>query len=87
MSSTKNKKKGMTMLWRVMCLFEKYNRMTLTIDEVGAEVGLASKTIRNRRLQGDFQWLLQDGRTLLADIKDVADYLEARRTGPAIAPA
>lgn len=68
-------------LWRVLFLAEKYGRMTLTLDEVAEQIGLAPGTIRNRRTRGEFQWLRSDGRTLTADVQDVAAFLEQLRTG------
>lgn len=70
------------MLWRVMFLAEKYGRMTLTLDEVAEQVGLAPGTIRNRRSRGEFSWLRADGRALYADVVDVAEYVERRRHSP-----
>jgi hypothetical protein len=70
-------------LWRVLFLAEQYGRMTLNLDEIAAQVGLASGTIRNRRMRGEFQWLKADGRALYADVSDVAAYLEQRRTADA----
>lgn len=69
-------------LWRVMFLTEHYGRMTLTLDEVAEQIGLAPSTIKNRRSQGEFAWLRADGRQLYADVADVAAYLESRRQGP-----
>lgn len=70
------------MLWRAMFLTEHYGRMTLTLDEVSEQIGLASSTIKNRRSKvgGGFDWLKSDGRQLYADVADVAAYLEQRRT-------
>lgn len=68
------------MLWRVMFLAEKYGRMTITLDEVAEQIGLAPSTIKNRRTSGEFAWLKADGRALYADVADVADYLERRRS-------
>lgn len=70
----------MSSVWRVMFLAEKYGRMTLALDEVAEQIGLAPSTIKNRRTQGEFGWLKADGRTLYADVQDVAAYLERRRT-------
>lgn len=67
-------------LWRVTFLAEKYGRLTLTLDEVAEQVGLAAGTIRNRRQKGEFAWLKSDGRALYGDVADVASYLEQRRT-------
>lgn len=67
------------MLWRVMFLTERYGRMTLTLDEVSEQIGLAASTIKNRRSLGEFAWLRADGRQLYADVADVAAYLEQRR--------
>lgn len=67
-------------LWRVLFLAEKYGRMTLTLDEIAEQIGIAPGTIRNRRTKGEFQWLNADGRTLTADAADVASFLEQRRT-------
>ena len=72
----------MGMIWRAMFLTEHYKRMTLTLDEVAEQIGLAPSTIKNRRSQGDFAWLRADGRQLYADVADVAQYLEDRRKGP-----
>lgn len=70
----------MSTIWRVMFLAEKYGRMTLTLDEVAEQVGLAAATIKNRRARGEFDWLRADGRSLYADVQDVAAFLERRRT-------
>ena len=69
-----------------MFLTEHYGRMTLSLDEVAEQIGLAPSTIKNRRLQGDFPWLRADGRQLYADVADVASYLEQRRTESAATP-
>lgn len=66
-------------IWRVMFLAEKYGRMTLSLDEVSEQIGLAPATIKNRRTRGEFDWLRSDGRELCADVQDVAAYLEQRR--------
>lgn len=66
-------------LWRVMFLAERYGRMTLTLDEVAEQIGIAAATIKNRRMRGEFQWLNADGRHLTADVADVAAFLEQRR--------
>jgi hypothetical protein len=70
-------------MWRVLFLAEQYGRMTLTLDEVAEQIGYRPGTIKNRRQQGDFAWLKPDGRTLYADVADVAAYLEQRRTSHA----
>lgn len=70
----------MSTIWRVMFLAEKYGRMTLTLDEVAEQIGLAAATIKNRRARGEFDWLRADGRSLYADVQDVAAFLEQRRT-------
>lgn len=67
-------------IWRVMFLAEKYGRMTLTLDEAAEQIGLAPATIRNRRTRGEFGWFRTDGRNLYADVADLAQYLEHRRT-------
>jgi hypothetical protein len=77
----------MSAIWRVMFLAEKYGRMTMTLDEVSEQIGLAAGTIKNRRSKGEFQWLRADGRELYADVADVASYLEHRRTADATTPA
>jgi len=69
-------------LWRVVFLAEHYGRMTLTLEEVAQQIGLAPATIRNRRTRGEFVWLRSDGRQLCADVADVAQYLEDRRKEP-----
>lgn len=75
-------------LWRVMFLAEKYGRMTMTLEEVAEQIGLAPATIRTRRSRdGEFQWLKTDGRSLYADVADVAGYLEQRRTDREGSPA
>lgn len=66
-------------LWRAMFLTEHYGRMTLTLDEVAEQIGLAASTIKNRRTLGEFAWIRADGRQLSADVADVAAYLEQRR--------
>jgi predicted transcriptional regulator len=75
------------MLWRVAFLAERYGRMTMTLDEVAEQIGLAAGTIRNRRTKGEFAWLKADGRSLYADVADVASYLEDRRTAGEETPA
>lgn len=70
----------MSTLWRVMFLSERYQRLTLTLDEVAEQIGYAPGTIRNRRTRGEFGWLKVDGRSLYADVADVAAYLEQRRS-------
>lgn len=77
----------MSSLWRVAFLAEKYGRMTLTLDEVAEQIGMAAGTIRNRRTRGEFGWLKADGRSLYADVQDVAAYLEQRRTAGEETPA
>lgn len=66
-------------LWRAMFLTEHYGRMTLKLDEVADQIGLAASTIKARRVQGEFAWLRSDGRQLYADVVDVAKYVEDRR--------
>ena len=66
-------------LWQAMFLAERYGRLTLTLDEVAEQIGLAAGTIRNRRTGGDFAWLKSDGRELRADVSDVAEYLAQQR--------
>jgi hypothetical protein len=48
-------------LWQAMFLAERYGRLTLTLDEVAEQIGLAAGTIRNRRTLGEFRWLKSDG--------------------------
>ena len=74
-------------MWRVAFLAEKYGRMTLTLEEVSEQIGLAPNTIRNRRAKGEFKWFKIDGRSLYADVADVASYLEQRRTADEGSPA
>lgn len=62
-----------------MFLAEKYGRMTLTLDEVAEQIGMAPGTIKNRRSRGEFAWLKADGRSLSADVADVAAFLESSR--------
>lgn len=62
-------------LWRVLFLAERYGRMTLTLDEIAEQIGIAPGTIRNRRTKGEFQWMQSDGRKLTADVEDVAAYI------------
>lgn len=66
-------------LWRVLFLAEHYGRMTLTLDDVAEQIGLAPSTIKNRRTRGEFTWLRSDGRTLTADVQDVAEYIDQMR--------
>lgn len=68
------------MLWRVMFLAERYGRMTMNLEEVAEQIGLAPSTIKNRRTASEFAWLKADGRALYADVADVAAYLERRRS-------
>lgn len=70
-------------IWRTVFLAERYGRMTLTLDEVSEQIGLAPSTIKNRRTRGEFGWLKADGRTLTADVADVAAFLEQPRTAGA----
>ena len=71
-------------LWQAMFLAERYGRLTLTLEEVAEQIGLAPATIKNRRSAGDFAWLKSDGRELRADVADVAEYLaQQRRTARA----
>lgn len=65
-------------LWRVLFLAEHYGRMTLTLEEVAEQIGIASGTIKNRRTKGEFTWIRSDGRSLCADVADVASFLEQR---------
>lgn len=66
-------------LWRVMFLAERYGRMTLTLEEVAEQLGMSAGTIKNRRTRGEFAWLKVDGRSLSADVADLAEYLELHR--------
>lgn len=76
------------MLWRTIFLAEHYGRLTMTLDEVAEQIGLAATTIKNRRsARGDFPWIKADGRELYADVADVAYYLEQRRTAREATPA
>lgn len=74
-------------IWRVMFLAEKYGRMTMTLEEVAEQLGMAPNTIRNHRSRGEFGWLRTEGRQLSADVADVAQYLEQRRTAREGSPA
>lgn len=74
-------------LWRVLFLAEQYGRMTLTLDEIAEQLCVSPKTILNRRTRGEFDWLRTDGRTLTADVQDVAAYLEQLRTSDAARPS
>lgn len=62
-------------LWRMLFLAEKYGRMTMTLEEVAEQIGMAPGTIRNRRSRGEFAWIKQEGRTLSSDVADVAAYI------------
>lgn len=66
-------------LWRILFLAEKYGRMTLFLDEIAEQVGLAPATIKNRRSAGDFAWIRSDGRQLSADVSDVVAYVESQQ--------
>lgn len=80
---------GKPPLWRVMFLIATYGRMTLTLQEVADQIGIAPGTIKNRRSRGEFAWLRSDGRQLSADVEDVAQYLHRLRhdaTGEARGP-
>jgi predicted transcriptional regulator len=70
-------------LWRHVYLAERYGRMRLTLPEIAEQLGLSVQTIRNRKTKGDFKWIAADGRDLFADVADVAEYLEQRRTSRA----
>lgn len=52
-------------MWRTFALFEHYGRMTLTLDEIAEQVGLAPGTIKNRRARGEFPWIRDEGRPLI----------------------
>lgn len=73
-------------LWRVLFLSEQYGRMTMTLDEIAAQIGISAGTIKNRRMHGEFAWLRADGRALYGDVADLAEYLEHRRSGGAAPP-
>jgi hypothetical protein len=75
-----------THLWRVLFIAEHYGRMTLALDEVAEQIGIAAGTIKNRRTRGEFGWLRSDGRALYADAADVAAFLEQRRTADEARP-
>lgn len=77
----------MSTLWRVMFLAEHYGRMTLTLEEVAEQIGVAAGTIKNRRMRGEFAWLKSDGRSLSADVADVASFLESSRASHAATQA
>jgi hypothetical protein len=66
-------------LWRVLFLAERYGRMTLTLDEIAEQIGVAPGTIKNARTRGEFAWLKTDGRQLRADVADVAAYMDSQR--------
>lgn len=66
-------------LWRMIFLSEKYGRTRLKLPEIAEQIGIAPSTIRNRRSDGDFQWIKVDGRDLYADVEDVAQYIEQQR--------
>jgi hypothetical protein len=74
-------------LWRVMFLAETYGRMTLTLEEIAQQIGIAAGTIKNRRGKGEFTWIRSDGRALYADVSDVAAFLEARHASSEETPA
>lgn len=38
----------MSTIWRVMFLAEKYGRMTMTLEEVAEQIGLAPSTIKGK---------------------------------------
>ena len=73
----------MTALWRHVYLAEQYGRMRLNLEQIAEQLGLSVQTIRNRRVKGEFGWIKADGRDLFADVTDVAEYLEQRRTSRA----
>ena len=66
-------------MWRRFALFEHYGRMTLTLDEIAEQVGLAPGTIKNRRARGEFPWIRDEGRTLTCDVADLAEYLASQQ--------
>ena len=75
----------MTAVWKAMFLAEKYGRLTLTLDEVAEQVLLAPQTIRNRRVRGEFQWLIENGNELVGDVFDVTAHLQAQCSPEGIA--
>ena len=66
-------------------LFEKYGRLTLTLYEVGQELGMTKEqTIRNRYSAGRFPIpTSKEGIKRVADVRDVAAYIDKRREGSA----
>lgn len=68
-----------------MFLAEQYGRMTLTLEQIAEQVGLAPNTIKNRRSRGEFDWLMSDGRKLSADVADLAAFLDQRRQPQVVA--
>jgi hypothetical protein len=76
----------MSTIWRVMFLAERYGRMTMTLDEVAEQIGVAASTIKNKRMRGEFGWLRSEGRTLSADVADVAAFLESHRASSEAIP-
>lgn len=55
-------------------------RMLLSLDEVCEAIGVQKQTAYNRLSSGAFPIpMRKEGRNLVADIRDVADYLDEQR--------
>ncbi|QYY30336.1 pyocin activator PrtN family protein [Cupriavidus pinatubonensis] len=55
-------------------------RMLLSLDEVCDAVGIQKQTAYNRLSAGTFPIpMRKEGRSLIGDIRDVAEYLDAQR--------
>ena len=56
-------------------LYNKYNRVSLTIEEVSSEIGLSVRTIR--RLIADDDFPVGRGRKHMFLLKSLCEYLES----------
>lgn len=64
-----------------MFLALKYDRMFLRLEEICAEIDIAVSTARHKMSAGTFPIpTRKSGKFVIADVRDVGDYLDACRT-------
>lgn len=67
-----------------MFLALKYDRMFLRLEEMCAEIDIAVGTARNKLSAGTFPIpTRKSGKHIIADVRDVGQYLDDLRTGNA----